>query len=218
MNSVPKVLSDPAARRSRMAMLDQPHVRALADFVHDIRRLRECGQEVPFFDPLDGGVHARCLFLLEAPGAKAVLSGFVSRDNPDESAKNFLLLNIEACIPRRWTVCWNIVPWYLGSGGKIRAAEAADVAAGLVFLERLLSLLLKLEIVVLVGGKAQQGAPWLGRHRPDLRLFHCPHPSPVFVNRHHANRLRIRDDLRVVASYLNNSNDDVLNNGAWQDV
>ncbi len=39
-------------------------------------------QEIPFFDPLDGDVNARCLFVAEAPGPRAVLSGFVSRDNP----------------------------------------------------------------------------------------------------------------------------------------
>ncbi len=73
---------------------------------------------VPHFDPLDGGINARVLFLLEAPGAKAVASGFVSRNNPDETARNFFDLNMAAGIARRDTVCWNVVPWYIGTGTK----------------------------------------------------------------------------------------------------
>jgi hypothetical protein len=65
--------------------------------------------------------------LLEAPGGRAVGSGFVSRNNPDETAKNFFLLNQEAGLPRSRTVTWNVVPWYVGSGEKIRAVTDADI-------------------------------------------------------------------------------------------
>ena len=40
---------------------------------------------IPHFDPLDGGSNAQVLFLMEAPGPKASASGFVSRNNPDET-------------------------------------------------------------------------------------------------------------------------------------
>jgi len=49
-------------------------------------------------------------------------SGFISRDNPDPSARNFRALLAGAGIPREKTVLWNIVPWYIGSGVKIRPA------------------------------------------------------------------------------------------------
>jgi hypothetical protein len=65
--------------------LDDPHVRPLMDVV---RELRAHGRKVPNVDPNDGGVDARILVLLETPGPQAVVSGFVSRDNPDPSAKN----------------------------------------------------------------------------------------------------------------------------------
>jgi hypothetical protein len=71
---------------------------------------RESGFDVPDFDPLDGGVNAACLFVLEAPGSRAVGSGFVSRDNPDETAKNWMLLNHAAKMDRRRVAVWNIVP------------------------------------------------------------------------------------------------------------
>jgi hypothetical protein len=56
---------------------------------------------IPYFDPLDGGVGASVLFLLEAPGPRAVASGFISRDNPDETAKNFHEFNAAAGLARR---------------------------------------------------------------------------------------------------------------------
>lgn len=45
-------------------------------------------KELPCFDPYDGGIHAKALFLLEAPGPKAVSSTFISRNNPDPTARN----------------------------------------------------------------------------------------------------------------------------------
>ncbi|MGH7717468.1 MAG: hypothetical protein ACREON_01305 [Gemmatimonadaceae bacterium] len=66
----------------------------------------EAGPEarVPDFDPWDGGTDAEVLYLLEAPGGKAVESGFISRNNPDETARNFFELNRAAGIPRQRTV------------------------------------------------------------------------------------------------------------------
>ena len=98
---------------------------SLSVFVESIRADGHAG--VPYFDPLDGGIDAECLFILEGPGPKAVATRFVSRNNPDETAKNWHNLNEEARIDRRRTAIWNIVPWYLGDGLKIRAAVAADV-------------------------------------------------------------------------------------------
>lgn len=31
-----------------------------------------CATAIPYFDPFDGGTTAKCLFLLEAPGPKAL--------------------------------------------------------------------------------------------------------------------------------------------------
>lgn len=88
----PKSLTDTSARKARRAALGQPHIAPLAAFVTRLRQAAGHADEVPDFDPFDGGVLAECLFLLEAPGGRAVGSGFVSRNNPDETAKNFFLL------------------------------------------------------------------------------------------------------------------------------
>lgn len=94
------------------------------------------------------------LYLLEAPGPRAIASGFVSRDNPDETAKNFKVLNHEADSDRKQTVIWNIVPWYIGSGTKIRPASTGDVNAGASNLSRVLELLSNVRLVVFLGAPA----------------------------------------------------------------
>jgi hypothetical protein len=55
--------------------------------------------------------------------------------------RNFFELNRETGIPRALTVTWNIVPWYIGSGSKIRPAQKPDLESGLWYLERMLQLL-----------------------------------------------------------------------------
>jgi uracil-DNA glycosylase len=157
---------------------------------------------VPNFDPADGGVDARCLFLLEAPGPQAVRSGFVSRNNPDETAKNFFELNQAAGILRKHTVIWNIVPWYIGSGTKIRPARRADLDAATIYLKRLLAELTKLEVVVLVGKKAHSAKDEVLRCVPSVKLVTMPHTSPLFVNRLPANRTQILRVLHEVAQFL----------------
>ena len=123
----PKTLGDEPERAARTALLSRPHFEDLARLVERMRRAKGPSYKIPDFDPIDGGSGAEVLFLLEAPGPKAVTSGFVSRNNPDETAQNFFLLNAEAQIDRRRTVTWNAVPWYIGSGMKIRPAKRDDV-------------------------------------------------------------------------------------------
>lgn len=190
----PKLLGDAAAVTARLLELHAPHIVPLTAFVEELRVEAGPGAEVPYFDPWDGGVEATTLFLLEAPGPKAVCSGFVSRDNPDETAKNFYDLSVEAGIDRRNTIIWNAVPWYIGDGKKIRAATPKDLTDGLRPLPRLLALLPKLRAVVLVGRKAEKAAAQFDRNR--YTLFTCPHPSPMFVNNAPENRGKILAVLR----------------------
>lgn len=199
----PKLLGDPIAREMRRAQLMEPHVAPLTEFVAQLRLRVGPEAIVPDFDPWDGGTRARVLFLLEAPGGRAVQSGFVSRNNPDETAKNFFELNHAAGIARTQSVTWNVVPWYIGTGTRIRAATTADVKAGAESLERLLSLLRELRAVVLIGRKAARVADLVTRLRPSLRMFRSPHPSPMFMNRSPENRKSVLAALRRVATYLN---------------
>jgi len=186
-----------------MSLLHDGHVGSLTAFVDRLRREQGPARQIPYFDPLDGGVEARALLLLEAPGPKAVESGFVSRNNPDETAKNLLLACRDAGLERSHTVVWNIVPWYVGDGKKIRPAAIRDIHEGLPFLlVRLMPMLHRLQAVVLIGGKAGRAYAWIRPQCPNLRIFHCAHPSPVFVNRQPDNRAKVVGALAEVARWL----------------
>ena len=198
----PKSLGITQIRDARVAALALPHVEPLSAFVCGLRAQMGQSFDVPCFDPADGGVHADCLFLLEAPGPKAVKSGFVSRNNPDETAKNFFLLNSEAGIDRDRTIVWNIVPWYVGSGTKIRPTNAIDLLTAAPALTALLSLLPRLHSIVLVGDKAASARSAIAALATGARLYAIPHPSPMFVNRSPTNRHMLLAALQQVAANL----------------
>jgi hypothetical protein len=161
------------------------------------------GHEIPYFDPWDGGIDAEVLFLFEAPGPRAKGSGFISRNNPDETAKNFFEFNKDVIsLSRKRTASWNIVPWYIGDGSRIRPATLTDIEAGVRSLNSLLDLLPKLKGIVLFGKKAQRGSDLIAKLRPTVRLFESPHPSPQVVNRSTENKEKICAVLREVAAYL----------------
>src|ERR1035438_5895674 len=91
MDDWPRSLRDACVRERRKAMLHLPHIAPLAEYAERLR-MRGLG-EVPDFDPLDGGVEARVLFLFEKPGpmtaeaGKRFGSGFISRNNDDSTAE-----------------------------------------------------------------------------------------------------------------------------------
>jgi uracil-DNA glycosylase len=154
---------------------------SLNKLVDKIRADKGLDDQVPGFDPLNGNDNARILFVLEAPGAKAVETGIISFDNPDQTARNFREQLSQAGIDRSEICIWNIVPWYLGDGKKIRAADVNDVKMGLNYLGDLVELLRKLEFIVLVGGPARRAHAYLS-HKTNVRILGCHHPSPKVVN------------------------------------
>jgi hypothetical protein len=198
----PKSLRSPEARTNRLAAIEEPHVAPLSAFVRRLRERMGVEYGIPYFDPFDGGIGSDCLFLLEAPGPKAIASQFISRNNPDETAKNFFLLTQEAGIDRRRTAIWNVVPWYIGSGKKIRPASATDLGAAAPALAELASLLPSLHSIVLLGKKASTAKSAIAELVPQARIFCVPHPSPVFINRRPGNRAILLDKLRTVADGL----------------
>lgn len=187
-----------------MNQLQLPHVKPLSDFVTSLRGDVGESASIPDFDPWDGGVTAEVLFLLEAPGAKAIRSGFISRNNPDETAKNFFELTAQAGIPRSRSVVWNIVPWYIGSESRIRPANSFDLTSGSSSLTRLLDLLPRLRIIVLVGRKAEHAERIISEYNPNMKILKTPHPSPLFVNNAPGNRDRLLNAFREVAVFLQN--------------
>ena len=161
-----------------------------------------------------------------------VRSGFVSRNNPDETAKNWYELNEAAGIDRARTLLWNsrktdsvavsvgrefvngwgprpafallwnVVPWYIGKESRIRAANSGDIVKGLPYLRRLLELLPKLRVMVLVGRKAGRARVSIQEWAPQIEIFEIPHPSPSFVNRGKHHRQLVLQGLIEVKKRL----------------
>jgi hypothetical protein len=159
-------------------MLTRSHIAPLAAYVDRLRRPRFY---VPDFDPMDGGVGARILFLFEKPGPKTDPanggSGFVSRDNDDPTAEATYDFMREAGLPRRETVIWNVVPGWNGTR-KLTGDETKDTADELA---RLLKLLPKIDTVVLVGRTAGRAKRFLPSN---IRIIQSDHPSPLVKAAH----------------------------------
>ncbi len=200
----PKSLADDMCRQNRIELLSEPHIKPLIKFVQEIRTNKGPNYSIPFFDPLDGGVRSKILFVLLAPGPQAVKSGFISRNNPDLSAKNMFELLAESGFSRYETVLWNIVPWYIGNEKKIRPPVQSEIVEGSFYLERLMDLLPNLEAIVLVGEKAWKAEKLL-KINSRIRVFNSNHPSPLFVNRKPGNKFRILTVFQMVRTYVSNS-------------
>jgi hypothetical protein len=159
-------------------MLVEPHVAPLTAFAASLRTRESV--EVPDFDPLDGGIEAQILFLLEKPGPMTELaragrrsgSGFISRNNDDPTAEATYHFMEQAGIPRKLTVTWNVIPWW----NKTRKVTAAELRDGTAAVQDLIDLLPNLRAVVMVGLKAANARPYLAS--TGLALFHSAHPSP----------------------------------------
>jgi hypothetical protein len=110
-----RTLRSPEAIAERQRMLKEPHVAPLAHYVDGLRA-KHPTWEFQDFDPLDGGIDADMLFLLEKPGpmtsltAKREGSGFISRNNNDATAEAVFNFMIQAGIPRQRAVLWNVIP------------------------------------------------------------------------------------------------------------
>ena len=165
---------------AKLARLDEPHIAPLTALA---RRIQAIHSGVPFFDPNNGGADASVLFLLEAPGPKAM--DFVSQENNDQTAANMHRLMDASGLKPCDVVLWNVVPFYIGAAdrSKLRAARQGDLDAGRPWLVELFRLLSQLKVVVLLGRKAHSARDLVKALRPDVCLMEGWHPSPLAMNR-----------------------------------
>ena len=199
--AAPRSLADPAVLAARRALADAPHLRPLRELA--ARIARERGAPVPDPDPLDGGIRARLLLLLETPGPGIARTGFVSRDNPTGTAANLWRFLGEAGIARRDTLIWNAVPWVIHAPGALnRAPRRAELRAALPYLPPLLACLPSVRVVVLAGRVAGEARGPLAVLRPECPVIAVPHPSPTYVCTAPDVRTRILDGFREAASRL----------------
>jgi hypothetical protein len=169
-------LKDPLVIQRRRAQLSDPHIAPLTVYVGQLRAMGL--GEVPDFDPFDGGVNARVLFLLEKPGPMTAAeggSGFISRNNNDPTAAAAFDFMTQAGLPREETVSWNLVPWWNGT----RSINSIELQRGFEALSGLIQLLPRLLAVVLVGKKAGRYSSYFSENHPHLKIFASFHPSPL---------------------------------------
>jgi uracil-DNA glycosylase len=160
----------------RIELLNQLHMLALNQYVENLR-ISHPDCFVPDFDPLDGGINAKVLFLLEKPGRKTDRrhggSGFISRDNDDLTATATRLFLEEAGIDRKDTVLWNLIPTW----NRTRDITLQEKQLGFKYLQDLLFLLNQVKVIVLVGNQAQRAIKVLDTSK--YQIIESFHPSPL---------------------------------------
>ena len=166
---------------ARRALLYSPPVRALNEWVES---RCSAGRKLPYFDPMDGGIYASILILLESPARDSSWPRFVSRDNPGPAQRNLKRFLDQACLAREQTILWNLYPWLPDLDSPARAISRSKITEGTTILKEVMDQLPHLRAVVLAGRVAQKASPEIARHRRELKLFTMSHPSPLSVCRH----------------------------------
>lgn len=170
-----------AVVRAKHARLSEPHIApfvALADEIAAVRGLTP--GDVPYPDPQFAGTAARALVLLQSPGPRTSRtkgSGLLSLENDDRSAERCYYLYRRAGLDWRALLHWNAIPWPTASS----KPSSRDLREAVALLPRILSLLPRIEAVLLLGDYAQ--AAWKRAAAADLapvpldQIFRGPHPS-----------------------------------------
>lgn len=183
----------------RLAHLNEQHVLPLTTFRQQLLQKLPAGSFVPNFDPLDGGVMAKVLLLLETPGRVPRQTKFTSLDNPSDTSKNLRPMVAAVGLARSDVLMWNLVPWDIGLETKVQATNSAHHSVGTPALLQLLELLAQLRAIVFFGTKSQVAIPDVRRARSDLPLIRCPHPSPTNLNTRPDSRAKIVEALSAAA-------------------
>ena len=141
--------------------LDRLHERHMRPLTELIRGWETSERKFPNVDPNDGGVNAKVLFLQHTPDRRAVGSGFVSRDNPDPTARNAGKALDHAGFSRIDYVRWNVVPYYISTKDKDGKASDRQVREAAPYTQAFIDSLPNLRVVVFCGRKAQKAIPHL---------------------------------------------------------
>jgi uracil-DNA glycosylase len=185
----------------RIARLNDARFTNLMRLIDGMRdRGRSHKLEYPNVDPNDGGQNARALFLLETPGRKSVASGFVSRCNDDDTAKNMGRAWDKAKLLRADVLLWNVVPYYLSTKDKNRNATSAQIHAAIPDTQAFVDALPNLKAIVFCGRKAQRAIKCL-RVPATVTKFETFHTGAQAYN-HQRRQKDIHETFRKVGQLL----------------
>jgi uracil-DNA glycosylase len=199
---------EPVAWASKCGRLcSEEKMKPLLELVKELEEISD-GRNVPNFDPDDGGVDAEALLLFQDPGpkvgtAKKLGTGFISEDNPDQTALRVKNIKKSTGLNRTRTLAWNAVPWEIEK--KERDSEFARVKR-----EKCLTKLLKklkghkLKAVALFGLYAQEFEGEVREADPDLRIFKTWHPGPQPMRRWPEKRREFEKTFQEIKDYLDN--------------
>lgn len=138
--------------RRKKARLHERHVAPLTRLADAIAAARGLpAGDVPYPDPDHGGVHARVLFLLTAPGPGAKThtgSGLLSLENNDPGAARCHRETDRVGLAWSEVVHWNVVPFPIKLE---RSPTSAEIVAGSRWIPDLLARLEEVRVVVLLG-------------------------------------------------------------------
>lgn len=159
-----------------------PHVSPLNDLVR-AWRLQWPHRSMLWFDPDDGGIEARVLILMEAPGPRNIPAdthGFCTEDNADPTARSLAQERARAGLERADYVRWNIVPWLpVGTDGTWQSPRPSDLDEAMEPLTQVREFLPDLQLVITVGRPALHG--WTRQqtvfHQDVVPLLAVPHQS-----------------------------------------
>jgi uracil-DNA glycosylase len=165
-----------------------------------IQGLRDRGLTVPNVDPHDGGTDAQALFLLESPGPKAVGTFFISRDNPDPSARNMGSSLDEAGFARKDVLLWNVVAQCIATETKNQNARTHQILEAAPDTQAFINKLTRLKVIVFCGEKAQRAVRHLAIP-DDIEMLITFHPGAQSYNQPHL-REHIHRTFRLAARLL----------------
>ncbi len=186
---------------AKLARVREPHVAPISALADQIAV--DSGLDpgmVPYPDPDGAGIEARVLFLLDNPGPRARAgsgSGLISMDNDDPTAERVWRANQRFGIDRARVLYWNIVP-FPTEGMNSTTSEMRRAAP---YTKQLLGMLPKVERVVLLGRKAEQGWRIAGLSTP-LPPLVGPHPSNRGINAVKGNEALFVDVMQRVAGIV----------------
>ncbi|MFG3616647.1 uracil-DNA glycosylase family protein [Nocardia sp. NPDC047654] len=197
----PRALSERRIRRERAAAaIEMPHVRALNQLVDRIEADTR-SENLPYIDPLFGGVAAELLFVLKAPEGDADPDlrdrRFLSWDNDDVGAENFFRTCAATGLDRARCTAWNACPFPITGG----APSRFELGRAEPYTRRMLELLPRLRVVVLLGRPAQRAWQKMSLTGANIHLVHGASPSPPGIN-HPDNRRSFEAAIRTAVRLL----------------
>lgn len=150
-----------------------------------MRRLNEyvdanhiLSKSMPYFDPLDGGIEARVLILLESPTRSGPYPRFASRDNRSPTQVNLKQCLEQSGLPRKDSVLWNAYPWLPDEFDAHRTFPIASITRGMLALPSVLKMLPNIEVAVLAGSLAWQASSVIYRYISCIKIIETFNPSP----------------------------------------